>query len=227
MSQLINKTARTFSLFGNPLISVPLVLGLVLIETEGFESGLRVLSLILILIVFPITAWLIIKTKSGTYTDSDVSDKGQRIYFYFAVIPLLFLSSLVLYFFNQPDYIYNGVLVVSFLICTCLLVNYFSKISLHVSLNSYLAVSLTMLSPILSLIWLSVTAIIGWSRIHLNRHKPPEVFLGFIVGILAGFILLNMQNKSGTRVINSLNRDLLIPLVEGEAKALASILSII
>jgi len=52
MSQLFNKTARTFSFFGNPLISVPLILGLVLIETEGFLSGLKILSLILILIVF-------------------------------------------------------------------------------------------------------------------------------------------------------------------------------
>jgi dienelactone hydrolase/membrane-associated phospholipid phosphatase len=187
--------ARILSLFGHPLISLPIISGLTFVTIEGLEYGISTLTIILVLIVLPITAWLTIMFKTGAYTDSDVSDKDQRVHLYLALIPILLLSSLVLYIYNQPNYVYNGMLIVTLLIFSCFLVNYFSKISLHVSLNSYLAVSVFVFSPILSFIWLCVTTLIGWSRIHLNRHHRLEVFLGFTAGIFAGIIFLNIQNK--------------------------------
>ncbi|MBA3987339.1 MAG: acyl-CoA thioesterase/BAAT N-terminal domain-containing protein, partial [Flavobacteriales bacterium] len=150
---------------------------------------------ILLLIIVPIAIWIFLKVQSGKYTDADVSNKDERVYFYLALIPILLVSSLITYIYNQPNYIYNGIIITTILIFACYLINYFSKISLHVSINSYLAVSLFLFSPVLSITWLIITMIIGWSRIHLNRHSKSDVLLGFIMGILAGIVFLNTQNK--------------------------------
>ncbi len=191
-----NEIAKLLSLFGYPLVSIPIILGLILVSIEGFQSGIKILITILLLIIIPIALWILLKVRTGKYTDADVSNKKERVYFYLALIPFLLLASLATYIYNQPSYIYHGILIVTILIFACSLINYLSKISLHVSLNSYLAVSLFFFSPALSITWLIVTIIIGWSRIHLNRHSKTEVLLGFVAGIIAGIVFLNTQSKS-------------------------------
>jgi membrane-associated phospholipid phosphatase/dienelactone hydrolase len=191
-----NEIAKLFSLLGYPLISIPIIMGLILVSMEGFQSGIKILITILLLIIVPIALWILIKVQTGKYKDADVSNKKERVYFYLALLPILLITSLATYIYNQPSYIYRGVLIVAMLIFACYLINYLSKISLHVSLNSYLAVSLFFFSPTLSITWLIITIIIGWSRIHLSRHSRSEVLFGFIVGIIAGSVFLNTQNKS-------------------------------
>ncbi len=190
-----SKIANGISILGNPLITLPVISGLVFIEIGGIEFGFSAMGLIFIMMVLPVISWIVVMQRSGRYSNFDVSDKGQRVSFYYVLIPILLLSSLILYLYNQPDYFYRGVLIASFLMAVCYLINFISKISLHVSLNAYLAISIILFNAFLSFFVLTLTLLVGWSRVYLKRHSKSEVILGLMAGIMAGATFLYIQNQ--------------------------------
>jgi hypothetical protein len=118
-------------------------------------------------------------------------------------IPLLAVSffysitSFILFRLQIPLFIKSFIFATAVLAITVSVVNFWWKISLHSVGAGALAglvivLSLNMMVP---LTWflipvLLISGLILSSRLRLNTHNPPEVYLGFITGIIGMYLLM-------------------------------------
>jgi hypothetical protein len=118
-------------------------------------------------------------------------------------IPLLAVSffysitSFILFRLQIPLFIKSFIFATAVLAITVSVVNFWWKISLHSVGAGALAglvivLSLNMMVP---LTWflipvLLISGLILSSRLRLNTHNPPEVYIGFITGIIGMYLLM-------------------------------------
>ncbi len=167
---------------------IPVIFEALLLK-YGEGKIVQELSLMIGCLFLAATLWVYLKFRNGSYSNFDVSVQKQRKSLYLFVIPLLIITSLILYITNQPTFIFQAFVVGSLLMITSFILNFFLKTSLHVSLNTYLAASVFIIDSPIGIGLFLFTLLIAWSRIHLKRHTIQEVLSGFITGLIYGSCL--------------------------------------
>lgn len=157
---------------------------------DDFKNAAFITSLIVGCVFLPLFFWLYIRSKNGSHTNFDVSDRNQRKSVFYFVVPLLTAVIVILYATGQPENIYMGVFFGLVLIIVAQIVNYRVKSSLHVSLNTYLAFLIMSLDLFAGMIFLVFVVLIAWSRIVLGRHTGKEVLFGAAIGLIVGLTML-------------------------------------
>ena len=183
------KLAKYISIIGHPLLSIPIYILIVLFSTENFKKALLVSFLIIGGVFVPLILRLYIKSKNGTYSNFDVSDRKQRKSIFIFIIPLLIIVTYLLFKTQENSNLYLSVLFATILIFVSQIVNFFIKSSLHVSLNIYLSFLIMTVNPPIGIIVLLFTALLGWSRIELGRHTIVEVIVGGIIGLTISLLM--------------------------------------
>jgi dienelactone hydrolase/membrane-associated phospholipid phosphatase len=223
----MNKIAKVISIIGHPLMFIPAVTGLILILLEGVKTGLQSFGILIGLAILPITIWMFVKSKSGFYTNFDVSNRRQRVTLFLFIILFLLVTTLTLYITGQPKYLCFSLLIGTGLITISFFVNYIIKSSLHVSLNAYLAICIGIINIPLSIGLFLFTLIIGWSRIVLKRHSILEVCIGLVLGVISGFGFIKSQNNQiDTQQKQLLNSDFKSCILKNEVSNSKAILEI-
>jgi membrane-associated phospholipid phosphatase len=182
--------AKIISTAGHPLITIPLYIVIVLFSTNDIKSASFLTLLIVGCIFVPLITWMYLKSKNGSYTNFDVSDKKQRRSLFIFAIPFLVVVTFVLYLTHQPEKTTLSLLFATILVVVSQLVNYFIKSSLHVSLTLYLAFLAIPISPVFGFSMMFLSILIGWSRVVLKRHSVKEVLVGAIIGLTIGSMML-------------------------------------
>ena len=187
--------AKCISFCGHPLLTIPLFVTITMLATEDIRKASLVIFLIVGCIFVPLIAWLYIKSKNGTTTNFDVSDRRQRKSLFVFMLPVLMLVTIILYYSGRSKTICLSVffgLVITFV---SQLVNLRIKSSLHVSLTIYLAFLIMPLNYVAGVIILLLSALIGWSRIALGRHTLKEVLWGGGIGLTIGLIMFCIEQR--------------------------------
>jgi len=184
------KLARAISTLGHPLLTAPLFIIVVLFKNNEFKSALFLTSLIIGCIFVPLIVWMFLKTKNGSYTNFDVSDRQQRRSLFVFAIPFLAIVTLLLYLTHQPRTICLCLLFSTILVIVSQIINLKIKSSLHVSLTIFLAFMALVINPYLGGFFMVLSIFIGWSRVVLKRHTLAEVIVGAIVGLTIGTVLV-------------------------------------
>jgi len=182
--------AKIVSTIGHPLVTIPLYVIVVLFSKNDTKSAIFLTLLIVGCIFVPLISWMYLKSKNGSYTNFDVSDKKQRRSLFFFAIPFMILVTAVLYMTHQPEKTTLSLLFATILVVVSQLVNYFIKSSLHVSLTLYLAFLAIPINPVFGFSMLFLSILIGWSRVVLKRHSVKEVLVGAIIGLTVGSMML-------------------------------------
>jgi membrane-associated phospholipid phosphatase len=138
-----------------------------------------------------------LKSKNGSYSNFDVSDKKQRRSLFVFAIPFLVIVTTVLFLTHQPEKTCYGVLFATLLVVISQLVNFFIKSSLHVSLTLYLAFLAIPINLAFGFSLMFLCIFIGWSRVVLKRHSIKEVIVGAIIGLSIGAIMLYFLTLNG------------------------------
>lgn len=112
-------------------------------------------------------------------------------------LPLIFTSLSymgLLYILRStslPDYLLYMIYGALFTLLAGMLINLFYKISLHTlawgaAVASFAGLAMKMGVELLPVIiaGLLLSGITGFARLKLNAHNPPQVYLGFIVGVI-------------------------------------------
>jgi len=188
--------AKCISFFGHPLLTIPLFVTITMFATEDIGRAALVTFLIVGCIFVPLIAWLYIKSKNGTTTNFDVSDRKQRKSVFVFILPVLMLVTIILYYTGQSRTVCLSVffgLVITFV---SQLVNLRIKSSLHVSMTIYLAFLIIPLNYIAGIVVLLLSVLIGWSRIVLARHTLKEVLWGGGIGLTVGLIMFFAEQYS-------------------------------
>lgn len=187
------KIATAISTVGHPLITIPLYVIIVMFAFEEPKRAAFISLLIVGGIFIPLSLRMYLKSRNGSYTNFDVSDRQQRKSLFGFVLPLQILVTVILYKTGQPNGIFLGVLFATILTAVSQVVNYFIKSSLHVSLSIFLSCLMMPLFFKLAVMMLLFTGLIGWSRVVLGRHTKREVYFGACVGAIISLIMLFYQ----------------------------------
>lgn len=190
---LKKKIANFISIIGYPLLTIPVFILFKMFEFETISKAILISSLIIGGIFVPVILWMFLKSKNGTYTNFDVSDKIQRRSLFSFIVTVLIIVTVLLFVVDQSNNIIISSLFALILIIVSQATNYFIKSSLHVSLNIYLS---SLIFPFSYKIGISVflfTLAISWARIELGRHSIKEILLGWIIGIIISFTMLKFQ----------------------------------
>lgn len=183
--------ARLISILGHPLLTLPIFAVTVLFTYEKFNQALIHSSLILGGICLPLCLKMYWKTKSGSYTNFDVSDQKQRQSWYVYAVVILLLVTIVLFVTEQPRTLRLSILFALILLTISKLVNFFIKSSLHVSLNIFLAFLIMSINLLIGLIFLCSIFFIAWARLVLKRHTLKEIITGALIGFGVGIVAFN------------------------------------
>lgn len=146
-------------------------------------------ALTIVVIIIPVAVNMLRKSRSGVYTNFDVSNQKQRQSWYWYVSLLLLVVTLVLFFTVKSYQLRHGFLLAGLLLVTAQILNRFIKSSLHVSLSVFLAFLLLNVSVWLWACLLFFAVLISWSRLALERHTGAEVVVGWILGLIYGTLL--------------------------------------
>ena len=187
--------AKYISFFGHPLLTIPLFVTITMFATEDIGKAALVTFLIVGCIFVPLIAWLYVKSKNGTTTNFDVSDRKQRKSVFVFILPVLMLVTIILYYTGQSKTVCLSVffgLVITFV---SQLVNLRIKSSLHVSMTIYLAFLIMPLNYIAGIVVLLLCVLIGWSRMVLARHTLKEVLWGGGIGLTVGLIMFFAEQR--------------------------------
>ena len=185
--------AHIVSVLGHPLLTIPLYVALVMFGSEDFKRASLNTFLIIGCVFIPVTMWLYIKSRNGSYTNFDVSDRKQRKSVFVFIIPILSIVTYILYKSDQASHLWQSMLFGLILLFILQVVNFRIKSSMHVSLNIYLSFLIMTVNYPVGIIVLLLTAPIGWSRVALGRHSLKEVLSGTIIGLLVSLVMMHAE----------------------------------
>jgi len=190
----LKKAAQVVSFAGNPLITIPLMVEILLLR-YGSPKIILEMSIVVGSLMIIALAWIAFQYKKGSYSDFSVSDRRQRFSLYLFIIPLVFIVSYVFQLTGQPEYVYKAFLMGGILMTISYLSNFFIKSSLHSSLNTYLGCAVLLVNSTLGMAVLLLTILIAWSRIILKKHTLNEVISGITIGVIAsiGLFIITMH----------------------------------
>jgi membrane-associated phospholipid phosphatase len=185
--------AHVVSVLGHPLLTIPLYVVLVMFGSEDFKRASLNTFLIIGCVFIPVTVWLYIKSRNGSYTNFDVSDRKQRKSVFVFIIPILSIVTYILYKSDQASHLWQSMLFGLILLFILQVVNFRIKSSMHVSLNIYLSFLIMTVNYPVGIIVLLLTAPIGWSRVALGRHSLKEVLSGTVIGLLVSLVMMHAE----------------------------------
>lgn len=190
---LLHKVSAVISTVGNPLITFSLFIMYVTSQSMDCASAALMSLLIIGGVTIPISINNYVKTKSGKYTNYDVSDREQRQGFYHILLVLIGVVTGILFLTNQPAPFRYGSLVFYVMVIVSYIINYRLKVSMHTSVSIYLGCTLLLINVKAGVAMLVFAVLIGLSRLVLKRHTVAEVVAGLVLGSLFGALNIWVQ----------------------------------
>lgn len=190
----LNAIAKAFSIIGHPFLTVAAYVCFFCFYHYGVQKAVYLSALVIGLVVIPIIARNWMKVHRGQYSNFDVSNREQRNNFYPPVLVLLVFLALVLYFTDQDNLLLFGAIVFLLLVVVLAIGNRWIKISLHASINFFIAAQLFPYGKTMASLALLFSLLVSLSRIVLGRHYWSEVLAGSSLGLLFGLLFYYLQD---------------------------------
>jgi len=187
------KIAQIISFAGHPLLTIPLFVVIVTFTLEDFRKAFITSTIIIGGFFIPLILRLYLKSRKGSYTNFDVSDRIQRKSIFFFIIPILSVVTFIAFLTDQSINLCLSLLFGLTLVAVSQVVNLTIKSSMHVSFHIYLSFLIMTLNPFIGIIAFLITIPIAWSRIVLGRHSLKEVLIGGLLGVLAGLCMIYVE----------------------------------
>jgi len=198
-----DKLAKTISILFHPLL-IPSYFTLLIFNLNNHISllipaGAKFVIFSLIFIttfIFPTIFILIIKRK-GLIKSLQMESREERIYPYAIAAIFNFSAFYMIKQIQIPEEYYLLLLGSGALILICLVINFNTKISAHMVgagglTGALIGISMRLNIDLVVLIVLAIicSGLIGFARLKLNAHKPFQIYLGFICGMIVMTIFL-------------------------------------
>ena len=180
--------ARWVSWIGHPLVFISLSITVIIILRLANRAGLALLLTLLVTLILPMGLLLFWGTRTGRWSDADVSIRSERVRFYPRAIPISAMAVIALWLLRAPAMALRGAVVTLFLLLAAALVNFRIKLSLHALFAFYSAIILLVVHPVVGVIAFALAFLVFWSRLYLARHDLLETLVGASLGLLGGLV---------------------------------------
>lgn len=187
-SASLNKSAKIISIIGHPL-----VFGNAYIFFMAFYFLERSQAWLLSVLSFGIISVPIIwnnwrKTKSGKYTNFDVSNQIQRRKFYIFALFLFGILLVTFWLLDFPPSVLEQSLIFFAMVMVMAFLNLWIKASMHTGIAVYISINFLALNPVAGIISLILSLAIAWSRWQLEKHDLKEISMGAFIGLGFGVL---------------------------------------
>ncbi len=182
--------AKFISTLGNPL---PIGLLFTIYYYLAIKNTAQKPWLVLLTVaglLMPLLGFVIYKVRKGDFADYDVSNRLKRKQVYLVFLVSLFILICVSFMLNFPINSIKIQGVIFLQVGLSYLINQKLKISMHTSFGFLFAFLFFPLNCLIAWLLYGFGFLIGGSRLVLNRHKPTEVFAGFVLGNAIGLLYL-------------------------------------
>lgn len=187
-SSFIIKISKWISDFFNPLTSLLIYFIYFSYVHYSWQDALHEFLPILLILVLPVSIWIVWNVKKGSYSNMDVSNRNQRKSLYFVIAVALIVYLIINYFLDKQ---FDITMFFLFLLLIMMQIsNYFIKSSMHTALNVYAAALFFSQNEMIGILWLGIAIVVGITRIILKRHTPKEVMMGALLAIIVSFMYL-------------------------------------
>jgi len=180
---MIALIAQFISAIASPLVIAIPFCYVIILKTTGSSTLALTWSIVSLVFVSIVGAFVYYGVKKGFFTNLDVSDRRQRPKLFLFTGAVCFLYLLIVIFFNGPKIIFVGLATLFFGIILAEIINTKVKASMHLAIFVGFATAMGILYGGPSWILFLFTPIVAWSRLVLKRHTPREVVVGTIFGI--------------------------------------------
>lgn len=167
--------AERLSILLGPHLWLPFLLITFLFRTGLTEQQIKTLlpPLLILQVITPL-AYLYMAPRLGWASSWDLPRRIERLRFFILVFFVSSISLLLVFFFGSKLLLYVSLLLFVLMMLTGFL-TYFSKISLHVSLNTFGSVLVNVLFEWhLPFLYLSVP-LVFWARLILKKHTINQL----------------------------------------------------
>jgi hypothetical protein len=182
---------------GISFLGHPLILGTAYVAWMSFtflnrQQAWYITLAVMLILTIPISIHNWRKTKSGSYSNFDVSDQKQRRAFYPIALGLLLVLVLTLWLMEVPKQVMIHTLLVGGMVGLMAWVNTRTKASLHAAIAMFIAINCYTLGAWPG-IGMTVFALsIAWSRCAMGRHTFIEILLGLAFGLFFGLLAVRV-----------------------------------
>lgn len=163
---------------------------------KELQSGIM-LPIFILTIIIPIIAFFILKNVGLVTSIFMPNIKGRKYAFYISIILLLLILIKVIPTYSIPEiyHFFLGFLSATFASLLLLFFNFKSSmhlmgmgsilmyvitLSIHFEINITLAIGLITLA----------TGLVATSRLYLKAHSKPELFIGFLIGLMSQLLTI-------------------------------------
>lgn len=175
--------ARALSIAGHPFVLIPLTVA-------AATRNLFWTAVIAASTTVPLLIVVFRNVRRGVWSDFDVSRRDQRSGLYVAGIPLLLGTAILLYALGASPRLLRAVAAGGLMLLSGMLGNRYLKISMHMMVGAFCAVTIGRLYPWSAAGTFPFLAALAWSRRRLDRHTWPEIAAGSLIGIAAGLFAI-------------------------------------
>jgi hypothetical protein len=198
-----DKIARVISVLFHPLL-LPTYFILIIFSLKFYisiiiplEAKLMILSLVLaVTFIFPAVFMLIIKNK-GLIKSLQMETKEERNYPYITAAIFNFSAYYMIRQIQIPEVYYLFFLGSAILILVTMIINLYTKISIHMIgaggfIGSLIGISLRLNVDLTMVVVLSIliSGFIGFARLRLKAHNSFQIYAGFTCGLFVMMIFL-------------------------------------
>lgn len=160
-------------------------------ETESVPYALKWQIFSLVFLFIGIT-FLLFGLHKRIFSDFDITKREERKEFY-KISLILSISYFVATIIFKGPIFYISVAAAGIVIGVYILslINNYLKVSVHLAVSSAFVVTMGVLYGVnIFLPIFLIVPLTAWSRYYLKKHKPLEMFIGFLVGASVTFITL-------------------------------------
>jgi len=158
----------------------------------------KLFAIAIITLVVPIVLFMLLKNMGWISSLELHNVKERKIPLMLQCLLLLLIIKMVFDPYDSPEMYFFFVGVLFSTISALLLVIFKVKVSLHqmgIAGVTMFIIALSVHFKVNMLVWIGLVALAnGWvasSRLHTNSHTYPELILGFFVGLIPQFLMLN------------------------------------
>jgi hypothetical protein len=181
--------ARFISIIGHPFTFVALLLSLPFWR-KGDLNGLRIAGLVAVIGFVPLGLFMRQRYRAGHWQTVDASAPKDRPVAFLAIFAVLLPFTIYFYVVEHSMVLVRGCLVFAGMMLVGALLNRWIKISGHLAFAAFATVIFARINIVAGLAAGLSLPVLAWSRVTLSRHTYPEVFAGFILGLVAGVVML-------------------------------------
>lgn len=181
-----HRLARTLSILGHPLLSLPVAA--LLLAAHGGAGPARLSALVLGLgaIAAGVMGYSRWQVRRRRWRHVDASGRDERRSLNRFLLILFAASTLVAWAWAPQREFALGLALSALLVAAAMLSARWCKLSLHVAFAMYASALLVQLSWLACAAGIAFTAAVAWSRLVLDRHAPRDLLAGALAGLVAG-----------------------------------------